>query len=123
MNGRPLVVLPEKTVFVEQVELSLAEREQYELARREGRDTIGRSAPEWTSTTIMRLFCCRRTALNRLCFWLCRYVAEGTVMTNYADVLSILMRLRQHCCHPDLLGKVSDNPGMSYHLIAFIHLS
>ncbi|XP_061598880.1 helicase-like transcription factor [Cololabis saira] len=81
VNGQRLVSLPEKTVFVEQVELSQQEREEYELARNEGRSTIG------------------------------RYVAEGTVLRNYADVLAILMRLRQHCCHPDLLGKTSSDLG------------
>ncbi|KAM3595017.1 uncharacterized protein V6R79_017166 [Siganus canaliculatus] len=78
VNGRPLVSLPEKTVCVEQVELSQPEREEYELARSEGKLAIG------------------------------RYVAEGTVLRNYADVLAILMRLRQHCCHPDLLAKTSE---------------
>uniref|UniRef100_A0AAX7SWA6 Helicase-like transcription factor n=1 Tax=Astatotilapia calliptera TaxID=8154 RepID=A0AAX7SWA6_ASTCA len=79
VNGRPLVSLPEKKVYVEQVELSQPEREEYELARTEGKNTIG------------------------------RYVAEGTVLRNYADVLAILMRLRQHCCHPDLLAKMSSD--------------
>lgn len=81
VNGRPLVSLPEKKVYVEQVELSQPEREEYELARTEGKNTIG------------------------------RYVAEGTVLRNYADVLAILMRLRQHCCHPDLLAKISSDLG------------
>uniref|UniRef100_G3P9F7 Helicase-like transcription factor n=1 Tax=Gasterosteus aculeatus aculeatus TaxID=481459 RepID=G3P9F7_GASAC len=81
VNGRPLVSLPEKTVCVEQVELSQSEREEYELARNEGRNTIA------------------------------RYVTEGTVLRNYADVLAILMRLRQHCCHPDLLAKASSDLG------------
>uniref|UniRef100_A0A673C965 Helicase-like transcription factor n=1 Tax=Sphaeramia orbicularis TaxID=375764 RepID=A0A673C965_9TELE len=81
VNGRPLVSLPEKMVCVEQVELNQQEREEYELARNEGRSTIG------------------------------RYVAEGTVLRNYADVLAILMRLRQHCCHPDLLAKISSDLG------------
>uniref|UniRef100_A0A671VEH4 Helicase like transcription factor n=1 Tax=Sparus aurata TaxID=8175 RepID=A0A671VEH4_SPAAU len=81
VNGRPLVFLPEKTVCVEQVELSRTEREEYELARNEGRNTIR------------------------------RYVAEGTVLRNYADVLAILMRLRQHCCHPDLLAKTLSELG------------
>ncbi|KAI3367556.1 hypothetical protein L3Q82_026400 [Scortum barcoo] len=81
VNGRPLVSLPKKTVCVEQVELSQPEREEYELARKEGRHTIG------------------------------RYVAEGTVLRNYADVLAILMRLRQLCCHPDLLAKISSDLG------------
>lgn len=79
VNGRPLVSLPEKTVCVEQVELSQPEREEYELARNEGRNTIG------------------------------RYIAEGSVLRNYADVLVILMRLRQLCCHPDLLAKTSSD--------------
>ncbi|XP_031703865.1 helicase-like transcription factor isoform X2 [Anarrhichthys ocellatus] len=79
VNGRPLVSLPEKRVCVEQVELSQSEREEYELARSEGRNTIA------------------------------RYVTEGTVLRNYADVLAILMRLRQHCCHPDLLAKTSSD--------------
>ncbi|XP_069008745.1 helicase-like transcription factor isoform X1 [Embiotoca jacksoni] len=81
VNGRPVVSLPEKTVSVEQVELSQPEREEYELARAEGRNIIG------------------------------RYVSEGTVLRNYADVLVILMRLRQHCCHPDLMAKMSSDLG------------
>ncbi|KAM9354767.1 helicase-like transcription factor isoform 2-T2 [Pholidichthys leucotaenia] len=83
VNGCPLVLLPEKSVYVEQVELSRSERDNYELARAEGRSTIG------------------------------SYVADGSFMTNYADVLVILMRLRQLCCHPDLSGKPSSNLVMS----------
>ncbi|MEQ2247035.1 hypothetical protein ILYODFUR_005157 [Ilyodon furcidens] len=79
VNGRRLVSLPKKSVYVEEVVLSLQEREEYELARNEGRRIIG------------------------------GYVAEGSVLRNYADVLAILMRLRQHCCHPDLLGKISSD--------------
>ncbi|KAM4723825.1 helicase-like transcription factor isoform 1-T4 [Anableps anableps] len=79
IDGRRLVSLPKKTVYVEQVELSQQEREEYELARNEGRRTIA------------------------------RYVAEGSVLRNYADVLVILMRLRQHCCHPDLTGRISSD--------------
>lgn len=47
VNGRPLVSLPEKTVCVEKVELSQAEREEYELARNEGKNTIGRYSLCW----------------------------------------------------------------------------
>ncbi|CAL8273482.1 unnamed protein product [Merluccius merluccius] len=79
VNGRPLVALPKKTVCVEQVELTPQERAEYELARLEGQSTVS------------------------------RYVAEGSVMSNYADVLAILMRLRQHCCHPDLLAKITSD--------------
>ncbi|KAG2462290.1 HLTF factor, partial [Polypterus senegalus] len=41
-----------------------------------------------------------------------RYFNEGTVLTNYADVLVILLRLRQLCCHPLLLGS-STNTNVS----------
>ncbi|KAM6960682.1 helicase-like transcription factor [Aplochiton taeniatus] len=81
VNGRPLVTLPEKSVCVEPVEFTQQEREEYELARAEGRNTIR------------------------------RYVAEGSMLRNYADVLAILMRLRQHCCHPHLLAKASTDLG------------
>uniref|UniRef100_A0A673Y8A3 Helicase like transcription factor n=1 Tax=Salmo trutta TaxID=8032 RepID=A0A673Y8A3_SALTR len=80
--GRPLVSLPERSVRIEEVELTQKEREEYELARTEGRTTIS------------------------------RYVAEGTVLKNYADVLAILVRLRQFCCHPDLLGKTTTHTGV-----------
>ncbi|XP_048844341.1 helicase-like transcription factor isoform X3 [Brienomyrus brachyistius] len=74
VGGRPVVKLPEKKVFVQHVILSEEERQQYEKIRMDGRAIIG------------------------------RYFREGTVLTNYADVLAILLRLRQLCCHPQLLG-------------------
>uniref|UniRef100_A0A8C7F806 Helicase like transcription factor n=1 Tax=Oncorhynchus kisutch TaxID=8019 RepID=A0A8C7F806_ONCKI len=80
--GRPLVSLPERSVRIEEVELTQKEREEYELAHTEGRTTIS------------------------------RYVAEGTVLRNYADVLAILVRLRQFCCHPGLLGKTTTHTGV-----------
>ncbi|XP_043080880.1 helicase-like transcription factor [Puntigrus tetrazona] len=81
--GRVLVQLPERRVFVQHVTLSEEEREEYEQVRKEGRKIVG------------------------------RYFEEGTMMTNYADVLAILVRLRQYCCHPSLLGKYTgaDDPG------------
>ncbi|XP_052404180.1 helicase-like transcription factor [Carassius gibelio] len=81
--GRMLVQLPERRVFVQHVTLSEEEREEYEQVRKEGRKIVG------------------------------RYFEEGTIMTNYADVLAILVRLRQYCCHPGLVGKYTgaDDPG------------
>ena len=32
-----------------------------------------------------------------------KYLRAGTVMSNYANVLVLLLRLRQACCHPSLL--------------------
>lgn len=73
--GRTVVQLPERKVFVQHVTLSEEEREEYEQVKRDGKNIIG------------------------------RYFQEGTIMTNYADVLAILVRLRQYCCHPSLVGK------------------
>ncbi|XP_051556684.1 helicase-like transcription factor [Myxocyprinus asiaticus] len=75
VGGRTVVQLPERRVFVQHVTLSEEEREEYEQVKREGRNIIG------------------------------SYFQEGTVMTNYADVLAILVHLRQYCCHPSLVGK------------------
>ncbi|XP_051990678.1 helicase-like transcription factor [Xyrauchen texanus] len=75
VGGLTVVQLPERRVFVQHVTLSEEEREEYEQVKREGRNIIG------------------------------SYFQEGTVMTNYADVLAILVRLRQYCCHPSLVGK------------------
>lgn len=38
-------------------------------------------------------------------------MTDGTILRNYADVLVILMRLRQLCCHPDLLARTSPDAG------------
>ncbi|XP_061099803.1 helicase-like transcription factor isoform X1 [Conger conger] len=79
--GRAVVQLPERRVFVQKVTLSEEERLDYETVKREGRDAIS------------------------------RYFREGTVLTNYADVLAILVRLRQFCCHPRLLGSSTSAAG------------
>lgn len=38
-------------------------------------------------------------------------MTEGSILRNYADVLVILMRLRQLCCHPDLSARSSSDAG------------
>ncbi|GAB1287408.1 Helicase-like transcription factor [Apodemus speciosus] len=44
-----------------------------------------------------------------------RYFTEGTVLAHYADVLGLLLRLRQICCHTHLLtsGMSSSGPSRS----------
>lgn len=109
VNGQRLVRLPEKKVYVEQVELSQQEREEYELACNEGRSTIGRWRRRVTSeSNKWKKFLFWSENVN-VCAHSYRYVSEGTVLRNYADVLVILMRLRQHCCHPDLLAKAANS--------------
>ncbi|XP_028650528.2 helicase-like transcription factor isoform X1 [Erpetoichthys calabaricus] len=82
IKGCPVVDLPERKVFVQHVVLSEEEKQIYESIKNESRTVIG------------------------------RYFNEGTVLTNYADVLVILLRLRQLCCHPLLLGS-STNTNVS----------
>jgi len=42
--------------------------------------------------------------------WLacCRYFRQGTLLHHYGEVLAIMMRLRQMCCHPFLVAKAAD---------------
>ena len=42
VDGKPLVELPERQVFVQPVELSLEERELYDSMAKEGRLAIGK---------------------------------------------------------------------------------
>ncbi|NP_001090145.1 helicase-like transcription factor L homeolog [Xenopus laevis] len=74
IRGRPVLDLPERKVFIQHVELSEEEREIYESMKNEGKAVIS------------------------------RYVDEGTVLSHYADVLAVLLRLRQLCCHPHLVS-------------------
>ena len=41
-----------------------------------------------------------------LLYFVClfRYFKAGTLLANYGDVLAILLRLRQLCCHPSLIA-------------------
>ncbi|XP_066266289.1 helicase-like transcription factor [Branchiostoma lanceolatum] len=75
VEGRPLVELPPRTVFIQHVEMSADEREVYDAMATEGKVTVG------------------------------RYFREGSVLTHYADVLAVLLRLRQLCCHPSLVAQ------------------
>ncbi|XP_029070346.1 helicase-like transcription factor isoform X4 [Monodon monoceros] len=73
IRGKPVLELPERKVFIQHITLSDEERKIYQSVKNEGRATIG------------------------------RYFNEGTVLAHYADVLGLLLRLRQICCHTHLL--------------------
>ncbi|KFP05770.1 Helicase-like transcription factor, partial [Calypte anna] len=72
VKGKPVLELPERKVLIQHVTLTEEERQLYQSVKTEGRAAISR------------------------CF------NEGTVLTHYADILGILLRLRQLCCHPHL---------------------
>ncbi|KAF2450867.1 hypothetical protein P171DRAFT_349963 [Karstenula rhodostoma CBS 690.94] len=72
VDGHPIVNLPPKIVNIRAVEFSDAEHELYKAIE--------------TKSQIR---------LNR-------YLKKGTVSNNYANILVMLLRLRQICCHPHL---------------------
>jgi DNA repair protein RAD5 len=72
-TGDPLVPLPPKTVLIERLQLSDVEREVYERIFKRARSTFAHS------------------------------VENGTVMKSYSTLLAQILRLRQSCCHPNLV--------------------
>ncbi|XP_005006780.1 helicase-like transcription factor isoform X2 [Cavia porcellus] len=83
IKGKPVLELPERKVFIQHITLSDEERKIYQSVKNEGKATIG------------------------------RYFNEGTVLAHYADVLGLLLRLRQICCHIHLLTNVVASSGPS----------
>ncbi|XP_074657843.1 uncharacterized protein LOC141910879 [Tubulanus polymorphus] len=77
VDGRPLVALPSRTVVKETIALSDEERKIYDAMHTEGRLIIS------------------------------RYCRQGTLLHHYGEVLTILLRLRQICCHPFLVTKAA----------------
>ncbi|VTJ65760.1 Hypothetical predicted protein [Marmota monax] len=83
IKGKPVLELPERKVFIQHITLSDEERKIYQSVKNEGKATIG------------------------------RYFNEGTVLAHYADVLGLLLRLRQICCHTHLLTNAVSSSGSS----------
>ncbi|KAG6926490.1 helicase like transcription factor, partial [Chelydra serpentina] len=79
IKGKPVLELPERKVFIQHVTLTEEERKIYRSVKNEGKAAIS------------------------------RYFNEGTVLAHYADVLGVLLRLRQLCCHPHLCTNTSSS--------------
>ncbi|KAI8613212.1 SNF2 family N-terminal domain-containing protein [Chytriomyces sp. MP71] len=75
LDGRPIITLPEKRVEVVEADFSPSEREFYNSLEKK---------------TLLKFNA---------------YLREGTVMQNYSNVLVLLLRLRQACCHPSLVAQ------------------
>uniref|UniRef100_A0A4W3I5G8 Helicase like transcription factor n=1 Tax=Callorhinchus milii TaxID=7868 RepID=A0A4W3I5G8_CALMI len=76
VRGRPVVTLPRRTLCLQHISLCEEERQIYQAIMDEG------------------------------CFMpISRYLREDSMMTHYADVFAILVRLRQLCCHPHLTAR------------------
>ncbi|XP_064313816.1 helicase-like transcription factor isoform X1 [Phalacrocorax carbo] len=72
VKGKPILELPERKVLIQHVTLTEEERQIYQSVKKEGKAAIS------------------------------RFFSEGTVLAHYADILGVLLRLRQLCCHPHL---------------------
>ncbi|XP_052769521.1 helicase-like transcription factor [Mya arenaria] len=77
-NGKPLVKLPGRQVCIEHVTLSHEERNVYNAMQKDGKLIVS------------------------------KYFKQGSLLHHYGDVLAILLRLRQLCCHPFLVSRAAD---------------
>ncbi|NXS96035.1 HLTF factor, partial [Jacana jacana] len=79
VKGKPVLKLPERKVLIQYVVLTEEERHIYQSVKKEGKAAIS------------------------------RFFRAGTVLAHYADVLGVLLRLRQLCCHPCLCINTSSS--------------
>ncbi|XP_051482287.1 helicase-like transcription factor isoform X2 [Apus apus] len=79
VKGRPILELPERKVLIQHVMLTEEERQMYQSVKKEGKAAIS------------------------------KFFSEGTVLAHYADILGVLLRLRQLCCHPHLCINTSSS--------------
>jgi SNF2 family DNA or RNA helicase len=73
VDGRPLIALPTKTVTLKELEFTQEEKVIYDAYHKKGKELIE------------------------------KYMRRGTLLRNYAHVFAVMMRLRQLCCHKELL--------------------
>ncbi|XP_047134466.1 helicase-like transcription factor isoform X1 [Hydra vulgaris] len=78
VDGKSLIKLPKKTIFIQKIKLTKEERDLYNMFKNEGRSILE------------------------------SYVKENSLNENFAHVLVVLMRLRQLCCHPKLCMQIVD---------------
>ena len=73
IDGKPLVNLPKKTVTLKELDFTSEERRIYDAYENNAKMIIE------------------------------KYMKKGTLLRNYAHIFAIMMRLRQLCCHRELL--------------------
>ena len=72
-DGTPIVDLPKKTVLIRQVEFTAEEKLFYTAFMKKSAEIVQ------------------------------KYQRRGTLMKNYAHIFALMTRLRQLCCHPELV--------------------
>jgi len=80
IDGKPILTLPTKTEEIQHVVFSVDEKSFYDALEQK----------------------------NALLFN--KYVRAGTVGKNYSNILVLLLRLRQCCCHPHLITDFDEAP-------------
>lgn len=80
LDGKPIITLPPKTINLEKVDFSYEERAFYKKLEADSRSQFK------------------------------AYAAAGTVNQNYANILLMLLRLRQACDHPLLVKEYNSDP-------------
>ncbi|KAI4313181.1 hypothetical protein L6164_026179 [Bauhinia variegata] len=80
INGEPIIQLPPKTIRLNKVDFSFEERAFYKKLEADSRSQFK------------------------------EYAAAGTVNQNYANILLMLLRLRQACDHPRLVKDYDSDP-------------
>lgn len=83
IDGKPILSLPERTTHQQHSEFSIDERDFYKALE-------------------------SRTQLQ-----FNRFLKAGTIGRNYSNVLVLLLRLRQACCHPHLIKDFGQASGSS----------
>lgn len=78
VDGKPLVSLPPKEVIVEKLQLSSSEKRVYQSMLEDAENSVKEG------------------------------LAKGDLLKNYTNILVHILRLRQVCCHLDLLKKTPD---------------
>ena len=75
-NGDPIVPLPKKTILIRDVFFSEDEKLCYDILKAEATEIV------------------------------MRYQARGQLLKNYAHIFALMMRLRQLCCHRELIKEI-----------------
>ncbi|MCJ1280957.1 hypothetical protein MMC26_000275 [Xylographa opegraphella] len=83
IDGKPILSLPERTTEVQHAVFSPDEQSFYESLQRQSQIRFN------------------------------RYLRAGTIGRNYSNVLVLLLRLRQACCHPHLINDIGIASGVA----------